>query len=99
MSEEKNRVYAILLPNRRMNPHLLVEQRCCMCQTCGYPYFQGGDLCAECEVLVIQIEKEESDRAFQAFRDFISPQSRFVHVYGVGYVDPWTREGKQYLDP
>ncbi len=82
-----------------MNPHLLAEQRHCMCQACGYPYFQGGDLCTECEAFVEQVEKEEAARLAQRFEDLLSPNSRFVHVYGVGYVDPWTREGKQHLDP
>jgi hypothetical protein len=99
MPDKKEKECAILLPNRRMNSLLLAMQRHAMCQVCGYPYFQGGDLCTECETFVKQVEEKEATRLAQQFEDFLSPHSRFIHVFGVGYVDPWTRDGQTYLDP
>jgi hypothetical protein len=42
--------------------------------------------------------REERDRIY-SFNEFMYGCSNPVHVHGVGYIDPNTREGKRYLDP
>ena len=67
------------------------------CTTCFHP-INAGDLCPDCQKFVEEERRKRAEAESQRFADMISPSSRFVHVYGVGRVDPWTREGKQYLD-
>lgn len=101
MNEEKELSYAWSLPQGTQRGALERHKTLCSfaCQTCGYPYVQAGDLCPPCEELVADCKKRDEERAADVLNEILRPDSRFVHVYGVGYVDPWTREGKQLLDP
>lgn len=54
-----------------------------------------------CEVCVKEItegwaKEREVDRQYKAF---FHGSADAIHVHGVGYVDPHSREGKRYLDP
>lgn len=101
MNEKKELSYAWSLPNGIGRGALERHKTLCLwaCQTCGHPYVQAGDLCPPCEELVVDCKKRGEERAANFPNGILGPDSCLVHIYGVGYVDPWTRQGKQFLDP
>jgi hypothetical protein len=68
------------------------------CNVCFYP-LNAGDLCPDCQKLVAEEEKRQAEIAGRWLNNVLSGGScRYVHVFGVGYVDSWSRAGKRYLD-
>lgn len=68
------------------------------CKTCFHP-LNAGDLCPDCQKLVDEEKREEDEKVGRWLSAILSDDgTRFVHVYGIGRVDTWSREGKQYLD-
>ncbi len=64
------------------------------CTTCGHPHLRAGDICPPCKA-DLDVSLMALGKAFQHHSELLK---RGVHIYGVGLVDPWTREGKRYLE-
>jgi hypothetical protein len=82
-------------PINRVQFDFLLEHAC---NVCFYP-LNAGDLCPDCQKLVAEEEKRQAEIAGRWLNNVLSGDScRYVHVFGVGYVDSWSRAGKRYLD-
>jgi hypothetical protein len=86
--------YAFLIPptSDQQYKQWLIEMSC---QVCGHFHLRAGDMCPRCQ----EDFKLHCEAMGTALSEHLELCKRGVHVYGVGLVDPWTREGKQHLDP
>ncbi len=94
MPETEMRSYAFFIKGPFGDRELDLSARNRSCQTCGHPFFQAGAMCPECA----EAFTRNMQAAAEGMAQWLNDIPRMVHVYGVGHVDPWTREGKQYLD-
>lgn len=70
---------------------IIAACRSTCCHTCGDPFFRLGELCPECKKKL----RERSTAFGQSLADLFS--GRLVHMHGIGYVDPWTRSGRDLI--
>jgi hypothetical protein len=66
------------------------------CKTCFHP-LNAGDLCPACQEFVDEERRKQAEEEKQRFDEWLSGVYS-VHVFGIGYVDTRTREGRRYLD-